>query len=107
MLIPARLDSWPPWERWPRKCSCMAHNSMCRLPEAAAALAGRLETILELLGQLICTFRPPVNSLLPVLSIAGQTLTLPGLHLLQQKATGASLCTTCWYCMPLAMQLLS
>ena len=60
----------------------------CRMPEAATALAGRLESVLELLGQLLATFRPPANALLPVLRVAGQTLTLQGLQLLQMKATG-------------------
>ena len=71
---------------WPLAAPSAA--GMRRLSSAASALASRLEGALELLGQLIGTFRPPASVLLPVLRVAGQALTVQGLHLLQHKAAG-------------------
>ena len=53
-----------------------------------AAFGHRLESLLELMAQLIAIIKPPANSLLPVLRIAAQALTLQQHDLLQLKATG-------------------
>ena len=61
-----------------------------------AALGARLESVLELLAQLITIIKPPANSLLPVLRVAGQALTLQKHELLQLKATGTCTLSPWW-----------
>ena len=69
----------------------------CRKSPAVAALGARLESVLELLAQLITIIKPPANSLLPVLRVAGQALTLQKHELLQLKATGGCTLSPWWH----------
>jgi len=60
-----------------------------RIPAVVEVLAGRLESVLELLGKLLGVVQLQASMVLPLLRTALQILTVKDLHLLQIKAVGA------------------
>ena len=59
-----------------------------RVPSTARAIQSRLEIILQLIAQLMSVVQLQQSTLLPLLRVACQTLTVQGLDLLQIKAAG-------------------
>lgn len=68
---------------------------MCSTP-AAASLLGRMQAALQMLAQLLGCVRLQGNSLLPMLRVACQTLTVQGLEVLQLAAVGVLPCPQTW-----------
>lgn len=62
-----------------------------RIPEAVGMLAGRLESVVELLGKLLGVVQLQPNMVLPLLRTACQVLTVEDLHVLQIKSVGTQL----------------
>ena len=61
---------------------------LCRVPASARAVQSRLEVILQLMGQILSVVQLQQSTVLPLLRVACQTLTVDGLDLLQIKAAG-------------------
>ena len=68
-------------------CVC---RGLSRVPSTSRGIQSRLEVILQLIAQLMSVVQLQQNTLLPMLRVACQTLTVQGLDLLQIKAAGSA-----------------
>ena len=61
------------------------------MPSTSRAIQSRLEVILQLMAQLMSVVQLQQSTVLPLLRVACQTLTVQGLDLLQIKDAGMAL----------------
>lgn len=76
------------------KSTSEASSAFCRVlarvPSTSRAIQSRLEVILQLIAQLMPVVQLQQSTLLPLLRVACQALTVQGLDLLQIKAAGVA-----------------